>query len=181
MDEKNCEHCGVPFTGQRESSRFCSRTCSRRSRCVTLAERFWSKVDKRGADECWEWNARRNACGYGTFQLKAKQSALAHRVCWTITSGDIPEGMSVCHRCDNPAHLFLGTHLDNMRDMFAKGRREAVRGEQHHLARLCPCAVRMARRLAAEGVMQKDIARRLDVSKNCVRGVVRGETWRHVA
>lgn len=186
MIDKTCERCSKAFRTYREQARFCSKTCSRRSRCVSLDERFWAKVDRRGPDECWEWQARRNMHGYGTFQLQAKQSKLAHRVCWQITNGEIPDGISVCHRCDNPAcvnpaHLFLGTHLDNMRDMFAKGRRTAAHGNRHHWSKLCSCAVMAIRALASEGVSQRDLARRFGVSRNCARSIIHGETWKEVA
>lgn len=71
---------------------------------------------------CWLWNGSSLERGYGRFR-----GSLAHRVSWVLHNGPIPDGMHVCHRCDvtacvNPAHLFLGTALDNIRDMHAKGR-----------------------------------------------------------
>lgn len=89
------------------------------------AARFWSKVRK--GDGCWEWQAKRFDNGYGSFAVSRNKNQGAHRVAWELTNGPIPAGMSVLHHCDNrpcvrPDHLFLGTQLDNMRDMLAKGR-----------------------------------------------------------
>jgi hypothetical protein len=90
-------------------------------------ERFWHFVapmtDDRG---CWEWLGARSGFGYGKSGYEGKFLA-AHRVSWEIHFGLIPEGMLVCHRCDNPSccnpsHLFLGTAADNTRDMWNKGR-----------------------------------------------------------
>ncbi len=94
--------------------------------------RFWAKVDKRTAAECWPWTASRNRYGYGTFGVGSSSAgvmpvAKAHRVSWEIHNGPIPKGMYVCHHCDNPpccnpAHLFLGTAGDNFNDMRSKAR-----------------------------------------------------------
>lgn len=89
-------------------------------------DRFWSKVKVNSIYDCWEWQAAKIR-GYGLFEYKGK-SRRAHRVSWEITYGDIPKGMYVLHKCDNPAcvnpnHLFLGTQEDNMRDMIQKGRK----------------------------------------------------------
>lgn len=84
-------------------------------------------------DGCWEWRRRRNAQGYGRFNL-AGRTVMAHRVAFTIAAGPIPDGMFVLHRCDNPpccnpSHLFVGTTADNARDASAKGRLAA--GDRH--------------------------------------------------
>jgi len=85
---------------------------------------FWKKVIKK--DGCWEWAACTNESGYGIFHT-GKKTDRAHRVSWILTNGEIPSGLFVCHKCDNPPctnpdHLFLGTNKDNVDDMIAKGR-----------------------------------------------------------
>lgn len=87
---------------------------------------FWSRVDRRGPDECWEWTASRYPTGYGYITIGGKKS-YAHRVAYELTHGPIPGGLHICHRCDNPpccnpAHLFAGTAKDNMQDRDRKGR-----------------------------------------------------------
>lgn len=86
---------------------------------------------KRGFDEeCWPWIKGRTQDGYGKFTARVngiKKTFVASRFGWELLYGVIPEGYFVCHICDtpacqNPSHWFLGTPLDNTRDMIAKGR-----------------------------------------------------------
>lgn len=93
---------------------------------VPVTDRFFAKVQVSEPDRCWLWTGRRSPRGYGVFWLDGKNRR-AHRVSYEMHIGAISDGVFVCHECDNPpcvnpAHLFLGTHLDNVRDMCVKGR-----------------------------------------------------------
>jgi hypothetical protein len=93
---------------------------------------------------CWLWVNRTDKVGYGKFQRNGTQR-LAHRVSWGLFRGEIPEGMWILHRCDNPScvnpdHLFLGTVQDNHDDMRAKGR--GIFGTRHKLNKLTEDQVR---------------------------------------
>lgn len=81
--------------------------------------------------ECWVWNGTRNKHGYGVKQTRIERgrwrTRLTHRLAYEWANGPIPKGMSICHHCDNPpccnpAHLFIGTHKDNVHDAIRKGR-----------------------------------------------------------
>lgn len=125
-----CRHCYEQFHSLVRQARavvFCSYAC-----------RFWDKVCFGQPDACWEWaGARKGSQGYGEFGVN-RMPATAHRVAWELTHGPIPDGLFVLHRCDNPpccnpAHLFLGTHQDNMADRDAKGR--VAHGDAHYTRR----------------------------------------------
>lgn len=152
-----------------------------------VSERFWPKVKIGAPDECWEWQAYRNKLGYGVIGTGSNRSALAHRVAWTLSKGQIPASLLVCHRCDNPAccnpdHLWLGTNAENIADMKAKRRARAPRGASHKLSKLTDEIVREIRRdYVPRQVSQEHLARRYGVSQILVSLVIRRKIWTHVA
>lgn len=157
--------------------------------------RFWSKVQKRGDSECWEWQGGMvgGTHRYGVFRMVDSQgerhSLGAHRVAWRLTHGAFPEpGTVLCHRCDcptcvNPAHLFPGTQKENIRDCIGKQRNSAppVRpGEQNVNAKLTPEAVK-AIRLAAGGRGNiAALALENGVSAWTITQIRKGRAWKHI-
>lgn len=144
-----------------------------------IEHRFWSKVDK--SHDCWEWTAHRTHDGYGRFTLRHGVPRMAHRVAYELTHGTIPDGLLVCHRCDNPAcvrpaHLFLGTNNDNMRDMVAKGRGHA--GIRNIRAKLTPTQVKEIRtRATGKWGEQSRLGREYGVDHSTIARIIKGQTW----
>jgi hypothetical protein len=91
---------------------------------ANLEDRFWKKVDIKGPDDCWEWNASKSSNGYGCFKYNTK-TLHSHRVSYEIANSSIPEGKMILHKCDNkgccnPNHLYAGTHSDNIIDSMTR-------------------------------------------------------------
>lgn len=91
----------------------------------TLEERLFAQVNKT-EDGCWEWTGVCDSNGRGKMSIHNKERS-THRLSWELHNGPIPDGLLVCHKCDNPPclrpdHLFLGTQKDNMQDAIKKGR-----------------------------------------------------------
>jgi len=149
----------------------------------SVEDRFWSKVDKRGPDECWEWKAGCVSNGYGRFRFNGKKQQ-AHRVAWQLEHGPIPKGMFVCHTCDNRLcvninHLYLGDHKDNMDDMVAKGRQ--AKGEDIRQSKLTEAEVVAIRTLYATGeYTYRGLAKMFNVNATTISLIVRYKIWTHI-
>jgi hypothetical protein len=153
----------------------------------TLAQKFWSKVQK--SDGCWLWTGATTPDGYGKIGADRRSTTgsqpRAHRVSWTLHCGPIPEGMEVLHKCDNPPcvrpdHLFIGTQRDNVMDMQAKGRARKPRGEAHGRAKLTIAEVVSIRERAALGWKQRDLAKEFRVARSLVGRIVLMQAWAHL-
>jgi hypothetical protein len=154
---------------------------------------FWERVDKSG--DCWLWTGSKNKSGYGSV-LAFGRTMTTHRVSWALTYGDIPDGLFVCHHCDNPPcvnpdHLFLGTHQDNMDDAMSKGRmvfpyetRSRVArfpGELNPSAKLTESDVLLIKELSATTeITRKQLAEKFGVSRDAIRDVIVGRRWKHL-
>lgn len=141
---------------------------------MSLADRLWSRVEK--TDGCWLWTKKRIG-GYGVLMYQTKQLK-AHRVSYELAYGAIPDGLIVCHDCDNPpcvrpSHLFLGTHLDNHADAVAKGRKNEKRLADWRPG-LTDDQRREVRELYQNGVSSRDIRRRFGVSRSHIFSIIKG-------
>jgi hypothetical protein len=131
-------------------------------------EVFWTYCDKQPCG-CWEWKRSFMNAGYGQIRVgtaKTWRVVKAHRLAWALTHGAVPPDLQVCHTCDNkkcvnPAHLFLGTGLDNMRDARSKGRM-VIRRVAPKLTREQAIEI-----LAANG-SQREVGERFGVSSTIV-------------
>lgn len=156
---------------------------------LSLAERFWMKVDTSG--ECWVWVASTSPGGYGRMAAnepgKPKRIVQAHRLSWELEHGPIPSGYSILHKCDNPRcvrpeHLRLGTHADNMRDCAAKDRinRRAPQGEASGLSVLTAEQVCDIYQRRQAGELLRVLATEYGVSISQVHRIATGKSWRHL-
>lgn len=158
-------------------------------------DRFWSKA-VRMANGCLEWTACLDRVGYGQFGFVENGKvwmARAHRVAWEMARNKLEPGQYVCHRCDNrkcvdPDHLFVGTQIENMRDMINKNRptclagRGEWRGSKHGNAKVTEADVLAIRAEVARGKhgVQARMARKYGVSQSVVSSIVRRDTWTHL-
>lgn len=145
---------------------------------MPLADRFWRHVEK--TDGCWLWIGARNHNNYGRLadSTRPGHANLAHRIAWELTYGPIPDGMCVCHTCDNPPcvnpdHLWLGTHDDNMADRTAKGR-DPLPPDVHIKMEI---AAQIREEYAAGGVTHRVLSERYGIDQSSVTRLINGKMW----
>lgn len=143
-----------------------------------LYTRFLSKIDAKGFDpnECWVWRGAGKGNGYGHFN--GPDGAVgAHRMAFMLFKGEIPDGMDICHTCDNrwcvnPDHLYAGTRQENMSDCVSRGR--AAGGNRKHLKEN---QVQEVRRRLGAGMSPRLIANQMDINYATVTAIREGRSY----
>lgn len=136
---------------------------------------------------CWEWQGKLNNDGYGSFQKTIngiKTELRAHRRSYEIFRGEIPEGMQVCHSCDNPSccnpeHLWIGTPKENTQDCIKKGRLNSQKRAKS-AGKIKEDEVREIRELYKQGVSRKEIQEKFKISQSQVSGILTFKFWKYV-
>ena len=154
--------------------------------CKVDTDLFWSKVDRRGPDECWPWMGGCFRHGYGRWHFSRTLGLLATRVMYFLTYAVDPKELFVCHKCDfpncvNPAHLFLGTSAENTADSTRKGRRPKLDKNGGFIrAVLTAEQVVEARRRFLEGESIWNLAIEYGINRTTLHGAIHGKTYRHI-
>ena len=149
-----------------------------------IIARFLCYADFENEGACWEWCGVENSNGYGRFSYR-NQYVLAHRFSYLIFFGAIPDGMNVCHTCDNrkcvnPSHLWLGTQAENITDAVRKGRMRHpdTRADKNGNTTLDWHRVRAIRAMHDQGTKKFRIAQLFGVSPSTIGNIINYETWK---
>lgn len=152
----------------------------------SVIDRFLSKVDTNTASGCWEWTKGKWSVGYGVMRVHGI-SVYDHRLSYMIFKGEIPDGMFVCHSCDNPGcvnpeHLWLGTPSENSRDRERKGRRNTPKGDACSRSILSEKDVVSIRERVATGKkgIQARLASEYGVGRSTISMIVCRRSWNHI-
>jgi len=158
------------------------KTATKKEGLKRLREHFEKHVIKK--DGCWGWNGSKTK-KYKSLRYLDKD-ILAHRASWLLHKEEIPEGIFICHKCDNPEctnpdHLFLGTPTDNVRDMHKKGRAKILKGENSKQAKLTEKQViEIKKILYNSNLPSNEIAKIYKVNFVTIHDIKHNKTWKHI-
>lgn len=154
-----------------------------RARDPAVFDRLMAHTIRGGNRDCWPntYVGASRKEPYGGIKINGKRRRCS-RVMYSLAYGDIPAGMSVCHKCDNPAcvnpfHLFLGTHHENMLDRMMKNRGGNRKGERNGRAKLAASDV-IAIRSSRETLTT--LAQRYSVTKTLIANIRKRKIWKHI-
>ena len=183
--ERQCLYCGETFISKQPQRKCCSKPCrnawsyyhhEKREYATGIIQKISDNITAVSNDACWDWQRYCNpTTGYGLTGWQGKAIGV-HRLMWKLVIGDIPEGVCVLHKCDNPRcvnprHLFLGTHQDNARDRGNKGR---WKGKRNFLL----TEIRDIRSMYRSNADIPDLAERYGVHPTTIYKIVKGLAYK---
>lgn len=192
--KKSCFVCLAPlelYSYQVKEKNFCSHSCMydyRRKIAEDPMEKWLSQVDKTPGQgpngDCWIWTGQTKRGNYGVFYWPLLRVMGAHIASYCLHTGDMStSGFAICHHCDNPpcvnpAHLFKGTHSDNVQDAMEKGR--MALGDKNPNAKLTDEEAAEIKRRKANGEKTSVLMVEFGVSKPTIDRVARGYSFSHL-
>lgn len=174
LKNRTCLSCQSTFDARSSKQVYCGLWC--------LAKSHFTPA----GDGCWLWRGAKTELGYGFLTVSRGKQVGAHRFVYENMVAKIPDGMHLLHKCDNPTcinpgHMRVGSHADNMHDMFSKGRNKVgpgfsyLRGAKHPMAKLSETDVTAIRN--APGEKSKALASRYGVSVWTIQNIRAGRNW----
>jgi len=153
----------------------------------SIKERLYLYININSKDDCWEWVGYKRKDGYGEITID-KKTFRSHRLIYIDTYGSIPEGMCICHSCDNPSccnpnHLFMGTHVDNMKDCRNKCRTGGGSrpGEECGKHKFTNEEILDIRKKYKTGLYsQRNLAKEYNMSQTNIKDIINRKIWRHI-
>jgi hypothetical protein len=167
------------------------RKAGNSGRPANTPEVLWSKVDKRGENDCWNWLGYKGESGYGRVQIN-DWSYYAHRVIYDLSNPGVitwkvpketDENGFLLHTCDNPSccnpkHLWVGTHADNMADKAKKGRCPDYSGDKGPRCKLTMVQAREIRQKRQSGISARELAKMYNISLPSIKTLLRGDSYK---
>jgi len=160
-----------------------------KAKTMPLEERLARKMKVNPVSGCYEWQGSKlNGYGritFGNAGHPERRTTGTHRLAYELAFGPIPNGLQVCHKCDNRScinveHLFLGTNKDNADDRETKGRGNQALGSKSSMAKLDEEKILEIRKLKANGARTCELSAKYEVHKSTIKRVISGEHWSHV-
>jgi len=153
---------------------------------LTEQQKWDRRISSDPATGCHLWLKFLNEHGYGQTRIGGRKgkNILAHRLAWLRAHGSLPSALGVLHRCDNrrcvnAAHLFLGTHVENMHDMAVKGRHrvgDLPRGGDHHMV-MAKLTAQEVLAIRADFRTQREIAEEYGVHQGTISRLKTGVSF----